>query len=156
MSDPKTANKPGEPPKPDAAPAIDPAQVAAQMGELAAKSQKLVQDFFARQQAEGAAPQSLDPMNIGKAFFDLGQRMMADPTKMWEAQAALWKGYQDLWLATWQRAAGQTPAAPVATPDKGDRRFKDPEWDENAVFDYIKQSYLLTARWLRGVVEDRQ
>jgi len=158
MSDQSTSNKTGanqanEPPKPEAK-MPDPAEVAAQMGELATKSQKLVQDFFARQQAEGTAPQSLDPLNIGKAFFDLGQRMMADPAKMWEAQAALWKGYQDLWLATWQRAAGQTPAAPAVTPEKGDRRFKDPEWDENAVFDYIKQSYLLTARWMRGVVEE--
>ena len=165
MSDQGSSNKPGQGnpgpgksdgAKPEAAtPTMpDPAEVAAAMSDLAAKSQKLVQDFFARQQADGATAQPLDPLNIGQAFFDLSSRMMADPAKMWEAQAALWKGYQDLWLATWQRAAGGAVAAPAIVPDKGDRRFKDADWDENVVFDYIKQSYLLTARWLRGVVAE--
>ena len=35
---------------------------------------------------------------------------------------------------------------PVATPNADDRRFKDALWDENYVFDFIKQSYLLSAR----------
>src|SRR3546814_15375133 len=45
-------------------------------------------------------------------------------------------------------------ADPVATPDKGDRRFKNPEWDENELFDFVKQSYLLTARWMQSTVKD--
>ena len=39
-------------------------------------------------------------------------------------------------------------------PERGDRRFKDQAWSEELVFDYIKQSYLLSARWLRALVED--
>src|SRR3546814_2350538 len=35
---------------------------------------------------------------------------------------------------------------------KGDKRFKDPAWQESAVFDYFKQSYLLTARWMKDTV----
>ena len=38
--------------------------------------------------------------------------------------------------------------------DPKDRRFKDDAWKENAVFDFIKQSYLLTARWMQDVVDD--
>src|SRR6185437_9619792 len=34
----------------------------------------------------------------------------------------------------------------------GDRRFKDAAWQESTLFDYIKQSYLLTARWLQSTV----
>lgn len=41
----------------------------------------------------------------------------------------------------------------VAAPAKDDKRFKDPAWDENAVFDYMKQSYLLTSRWMQSTIK---
>src|SRR3569623_1096097 len=43
------------------------------------------------------------------------------------------------------RATGMEPE-PLAEPARGDRRFKDPAWSEEPVFDYLKQAYLLTAR----------
>ena len=36
--------------------------------------------------------------------------------------------------------------------DPKDRRFKDDAWKENEVFDFIKQSYLLSARYVQDVV----
>ena len=36
--------------------------------------------------------------------------------------------------------------------DPRDRRFKDDAWKENEVFDFIKQSYLLSARYVQDVV----
>ncbi len=35
-----------------------------------------------------------------------------------------------------------------------DPRFRDEIWEENNIFNYIKQSYLLTARWLEWMVRD--
>src|SRR3546814_5855244 len=58
-----------------------------------------------------------------------------------------------LWQSTAQRMMGQE-ADPIATPERGDRRFKHPEWDENELFDFVKQSYLLTARWMQSTVKD--
>jgi len=58
-----------------------------------------------------------------------------------------------LWQRTVQRLLGEAPP-PVAAPEKGDRRFKDEAWNEDLIFDYIKQSYLLSARWLRGLVKE--
>ena len=52
--------------------------------------------------------------------------------------------------------AGETAeakhAAPVITPEKGDRRFSAPEWQQLPFFDYLKQAYLLNSRWLAEVV----
>jgi polyhydroxyalkanoate synthase len=48
---------------------------------------------------------------------------------------------------------GETPQ-PVVEPARGDKRFADPDWTENPVFDVIKQSYLLTSNWLNGLVAD--
>ncbi|MDE0172254.1 MAG: class I poly(R)-hydroxyalkanoic acid synthase [Defluviicoccus sp.] len=71
-----------------------------------------------------------------------------DPAKMLEAQMELWHDFQTLWAATTARMMGKE-AAPVIEPDAGDNRFRDPEWSDNPIFDFLKQSYLLNARWLR-------
>jgi polyhydroxyalkanoate synthase len=47
---------------------------------------------------------------------------------------------------------GRPDAAPVIAEDPRDRRFKDDAWRENEVFDFIKQSYLLSARFFQNVV----
>src|SRR3546814_15427502 len=41
---------------------------------------------------------------------------------------------------------------PVAAPERSDRRFKDEAWESSYLFDYIKQTYLLTARWMQKTV----
>jgi polyhydroxyalkanoate synthase len=41
---------------------------------------------------------------------------------------------------------------PVIGPSSTDRRFKDDAWNEHEVFDFIKQSYLLSARFVQNVV----
>ena len=92
-------------------------------------------------------------MNIGAAFMEMTSRMMADPAKLVQAQMTLWQDYMRLWQSTAQRMMGQEPD-PVVEPERGDRRFKHPEWDENELFDFVKQSYLLTARWMQSTVKD--
>jgi hypothetical protein len=48
---------------------------------------------------------------------------------------------------------GQDVAPAVPTPP-GDKRFKNPAWNDGTVFDFIKQSYLLTANFLNDMVSD--
>ena len=134
----------------------DTPEISQTMAEIAEGSQKLVADFLARQSggAPGStpgAPGSMDPYNIGGAFMEMTARMMSDPARMIEANMSLWQDYLKLWQSTVTRMMGGE-AAPVATPDPGDRRFKDASWSDNDVFDYIKQSYLLTSRWLQSTV----
>ena len=72
----------------------------------------------------------------------------ADPAAMLEAQMELWRDFQALWASTTARMMGEA-AGPVIAPEAGDNRFRDAEWSDNPVFDFLKQSYLLNARWLR-------
>jgi polyhydroxyalkanoate synthase len=58
-----------------------------------------------------------------------------------------------LWQNATRRMMGGD-SDPVIQPAADDRRFKDNAWNENLVFDYIKQSYLLTARWLQHNVRE--
>ena len=125
---------------------------AAQIAEIAERSQRLVSNFLAAQ-ASGRGLGMADPTSIGVAFMEMTARMMSDPAGLMQAQMNLWQDTMALWQHTAQRMAGQAPA-PVVEPEPGDRRFKDAEWDENHLFDFIKQSYLLTARWLQSTVRD--
>jgi polyhydroxyalkanoate synthase len=68
------------------------------------------------------------------------------------AQADLLSRYMDLWQTTARRVAAGEAAEPIAKPSPGDRRFSDPEWDKNPLFDVIKQSYLLSSQWLNELV----
>src|SRR3546814_12289864 len=77
------------------------------MAAIAERSQKLVADFLARQKEAGGNANSLDPLNIGAAFMEMTQRMMADPAKLVQAQMNLWQDYMRLWQSTAQRMLGQ-------------------------------------------------
>jgi polyhydroxyalkanoate synthase subunit PhaC len=131
----------------------DPVELSRAMGRIAEQSQRLVSDFVARQAVDGHAGGSADPLNLGTAFMEMTAKMMADPMKLMQAQVTLWQDYMTLWQRTTQRFLGQE-ADPVIAPNKDDRRFKDSAWDENTLFDFIKQSYLLTARFMQTTVRD--
>jgi polyhydroxyalkanoate synthase subunit PhaC len=128
----------------------DPAEWSRSMAEIAERSQRLVQGFLSRQSTDGTGP--IDPLNVGAAFLEMTQRMMTDPAKLLQAQLSLWQDYLTLWQRTTQRFLGES-VEPMAEPAPGDRRFKDAAWSESALFDFIKQSYLLTARWMQSTVK---
>jgi polyhydroxyalkanoate synthase subunit PhaC len=129
---------------------LDPVEMSRMMSKIAEQSQRLVQDFLARQSGAQGLGMS-DPLNIGQAFFDMTARMMANPAQLVQAQMMLWQDYLTLWQTAARRMLGE-PSEPVIKPAADDRRFKDSLWDESYVFDFIKQSYLLTARWLQSTV----
>ncbi|MDF3072866.1 MAG: class poly(R)-hydroxyalkanoic acid synthase [Alphaproteobacteria bacterium] len=129
----------------------DPEKLAKDWSRLAERSQKVVSDFLAKQAADG--PQKTDPLNIGNAFLEMTQRMMANPEKVVKAQVQLWQDYLRLWQNTADRFMGKETKG-LHEAAKGDKRFADKSWTESLMFDYIKQSYLLTARWMQSTVKD--
>ncbi|MDR3413040.1 MAG: class I poly(R)-hydroxyalkanoic acid synthase [Formivibrio sp.] len=84
-------------------------------------------------------------------------------TALHEALGQLSKGHGELFaphgeyyrqhLDLWLGFIGAKEKTPVVVPDKSDRRFNAPEWEE-PLFDYIRQNYLLTANWLMQALED--
>ncbi|MBO6581208.1 MAG: alpha/beta fold hydrolase, partial [Thalassospira sp.] len=130
----------------------DPEKLSAAMAEIAEKSQRLVSEFLAKQ-AEDPEISDPDPLNIGSAFAELTTHMMQNPVKLVEAQMELWQQYYTLWHNTTLRMMGEE-AEPVVSPQKGDRRFRDEAWENNELFDFIKQSYLLSSQWMQNVVHD--
>ncbi|MGA8713975.1 MAG: class I poly(R)-hydroxyalkanoic acid synthase [Roseiarcus sp.] len=92
--------------------------------------------------------------DMGEMVRSLGhiaEYYMSEPKRALEAQTALTTQFINLWAATLQRFQG-APAAPVAEPDRSDKRFSDAEWRDNPYFDFIKQAYVLTTRWADDLV----
>ena len=133
-------------------PLPDPAELSRRFAEIAEQSQRLVTDFLSRQNG-GDGLGMATPMAIGAAFFEMTSRLMSDPSKLVEAQMSFWNDYLTLWQRTTQRMLGGE-AEPVIEAPSEDRRFRDKAWSDNAVFDFIKQSYLLTARSIQSAVKN--
>ncbi|MBI0538486.1 class I poly(R)-hydroxyalkanoic acid synthase [Roseomonas sp. KE2513] len=142
------------PPPPPEAPNFrlpDPALVTRTMADVAERGQRLVGEFL-RRQAQADGRPSADPLNIGNAFLEMTTRLMSNPARLVQAQIGFWQDYLTLWQNTARRIMGGQ-AEPVIAERKGDKRFKDDAWRENEVFDFIKQSYLLSSRYFTNVVQ---
>ncbi len=133
-------------------PATDPVQLARGMADVAQRSQRLVAEWLKRQ-AEAGAPGALnlDPLNIGGAFMEMASRLAANPEKLIKAQLGFWQDYMTLWQHSTRRMMGLATEAPIP-PDPRDKRFQDSQWNDNEIFDFIRQSYLLSARFVHDVV----
>lgn len=113
---------------------------------IARRSQRAIAAFLARRDGDGEHFEAA--MRLAALALRAQAELLANPAALARAQADLWAKHMELWQATARRLAGGE-AEPVATPDDGDRRFRDAAWSEDAIFDHIKQSYLISAAWLQ-------
>ncbi|WGM31077.1 class I poly(R)-hydroxyalkanoic acid synthase [Brevundimonas sp. NIBR11] len=98
-------------------------------------------------QADRPAALSPDPFNVGPAMNSVMTSLASRPDKLFAAQADLFNRYMDLWATSTRRMSGEEAAQPSK-----DKRFKDPAWSENPMFDIMRQSYLVTSDWMNGLV----
>ncbi|HEY2864882.1 MAG TPA: class I poly(R)-hydroxyalkanoic acid synthase [Casimicrobiaceae bacterium] len=128
----------------------DPVALVDSLASAADKSAKLLGDYLARHSKAGASL-AVDEFGLTKAFMELAAKMLSNPYRLAETQMNLWWDYSALWQSSMLKLLGQSPT-PVAQPAKGDRRFRHEDWEEHFLFDYVKQSYLIAARWLHNAV----
>ncbi len=122
-------------------------------GELLMRFQRVMSDFLAKQAAHDNFTDLKSTSRLGTAFLELVGKMISDPAKLAENQLALWQDYLNLWTASTTRMMGGARQS-VVEPTPDDRRFGDEMWNENDVFNFIKQSYLLSANWITSMVHD--
>jgi polyhydroxyalkanoate synthase len=77
------------------------------------------------------------------------------PSALAWSNSSLQRSYFDQQLRLWTALASGKRETLVA-PEPGDRRFAAKEWRDNAYYDYLKQSYLLAARYVEELVESAQ
>ncbi len=139
---------------PEAYEKLNPAEVAQIYAEVAQRSARLIAAHLKRQAKKGLKAPS-DDLGIAKAFLEMMGKMLANPLPVIQAQMGLLNDYVALLQHSTLRMMGLA-APPVAAPRKGDNRFKAAEWESHFLFDFIKQSYLISARHVHDVVGNVQ
>jgi polyhydroxyalkanoate synthase len=91
----------------------------------------------------------LDPVDTTHAFQQMWLDAASNPARMWSNYSDFLQQYTQIMTSTTLKFWGMSQdTEPIIAPEKGDRRFNAPDWQQNPVFDAIKQSYLLTATTL--------
>ncbi len=128
----------------------DPKEIAKTYAEVAQRASRLLTEHIQRQAKHGVAAPA-DELGIAQAFMEMMAKLLANPYRLAQAQMNLVWDYFSLWQHSTLRFMG-LEAPPVAQPAKDDKRFKDAQWEEHFLFDFIKQSYLITARHIHDTV----
>jgi polyhydroxyalkanoate synthase len=103
--------------------------------DLMGKGQQMMLEFWTKE--HGSAPLVPDPLGIMSTWTKAWSALLSDPTRLMEQQ----QRYLTDALGLWQRFL--TPGA--EQPAVKDKRFASAAWAENPAFDFLRQSYLLTA-----------
>jgi polyhydroxyalkanoate synthase len=96
-----------------------------------------------------------DLAQVVKTFHAVANYWLSDPGRATELQTRLGKAYLNLWENAARRLAGEE-TQPTIEASPRDKRFKDPEWNSNQFFDFLKQAYLLTTKCAYELVQGAQ
>ncbi|PKF77919.1 class I poly(R)-hydroxyalkanoic acid synthase [Vibrio sp. vnigr-6D03] len=80
---------------------------------------------------------------------ELLEKAAQQPAAMLEVQTKWWEQQ----LEIWQKVALQANQGSVIESEKGDKRFQDKAWQEDAYYNFIKQSYLLFSRTYMDTID---
>lgn len=101
----------------------------------------------------GAPPNPVSVKSMAKPFVALSGRLATQPDTLIFAQMRLVKDATQFWSGLLASTVGKKPLA-VVEPEPGDGRFRDQAWNEVMAFNVIKQSYLLSNRWIMDTLND--
>lgn len=101
------------------------------------------------QKSDGIAEPAADMV---KTLSKVSEYWLSDPSRALEAQTQLLSSYMSIWANSVKKVSGEAPEGSIE-PEKGDKRFQDSEWNDNAFFDFLKQTYLVTSRWADHLVD---
>ena len=88
----------------------------------------------------------VNPAEMTRAFQQIWLDAITNPDRVWTNYNDYVREYTKMMTAATLKFWGQGEAIkPVIEPEKGDKRFSAPDWQQNAIFDTLKQSYLLAA-----------
>lgn len=135
-----------QPPQP-----LDPQLFAENMATAAELWQRIMQTSTAKSLVKPATLGMSDPASVAESLLHAARNITVDPAKLAHAQLDLVNQHLKLWQWWTGKILGREEGAYVE-PAPRDRRFADEAWQAGAA-DYLKQNYLVNARWLENLVE---
>jgi polyhydroxyalkanoate synthase len=93
--------------------------------------------------------------DVTKNFMALSNKMTHNIYEVCKAQNTylnFMQAQQELWKRTFEQQLGRKVES-VITPNKNDKRFNAPEWEEMPYFNFLKQNYLLMSQLMTGIID---
>lgn len=109
---------------------------------VAKKGHNLFKDFSLTESQEMMS-------EFSNSWNTIVTRAMESPEEWVKTMSGFYQDQFNLWLDMFSPSTQST-----VQPHRGDRRFTGTEWEESPIHNYLKQSYLLTSRWLTGLISD--
>jgi polyhydroxyalkanoate synthase len=96
-------------------------------------------------------------MDAEKLTQLLSKGVKVDTAQLFNKQMSFMTQQAELWQSATKAMLGskvdpESKVDSVVSEERSDRRFKDSEWSENPVFNYLKQSYLLNSNMMQDTV----
>ena len=110
--------------------------------KYSAKGHNLIRDFSLAESQEMAS-------QFTNAWNTIITRAMESPEEWYQTVTGFYQDQFNLWMSMFNPAG-----TPMVQPEPDDRRFNADEWNESPLHNYLKQSYLLSSRWLNNMVAD--
>lgn len=88
-----------------------------------------------------------------EVLSDIFTKSLEDPEKLYKNQIEFYGEYLKVLNNAWNKYVGDSETEMFKANPK-DKRFKDEAWNNDFIFNFIKQSYLLTSNWLNKTVDE--
>lgn len=136
--------------------AVDPEAFARNLARVMEQGGKALAAYLKPRETQDFGDAKAEEMvDVFKTLNQVAEYWLSDPQRAAAAQGELAKRYMELWAMTVKRMAGEN-TEPVMAADPKDRRFSDPDWNNNPFFDALKQAYLLTSDWAERMVREAE
>lgn len=133
----------------------DPERFAMNFARVIEEAGKAATAYLNPRDNESRSAQAEQINHIVKTLGKVGEYWTSDPQRAMQAQTRLWGRYMDLWGSSVKKMMGEAQDD-IEKPQSGDKRFQDPEWENNQFFDFVKQFYLITSKWAHEMVDEAQ
>ncbi len=132
---------------------VDSHQFTENMAKASELWQRILQTTTAHSLARPMPQPPKDPMAMMESALHVARQVSINPNRIAETQLGLAHDHMKLWQWWTDQMLGRN-AMPTVEANPKDRRFNDSGWANSSVFDYIKQHYLINARWLQDAVSN--
>lgn len=140
--------------------AFDPVALGQSLLHAYEKAQPLWEDYLEKYDPESTIEQfsniNFDPLNVREIWLEYMDKLAYKPEKFIEIQTEYMQDWMNLMQDSMNSFMGSSPNAPSSENKNDDRRFKAPEWQKSAVFDFIKKSYLMTCNHVEKAINDTE
>lgn len=131
---------------------FDPIAFSTAMLEAYDKARPILERSIEKATQKDVMNQNLDPLNVNPIMGKLFEEWINNPDKIIDKQTEYWNKWIDIWHESSMKMLGENAPKMHTTPTSFDRRFKDEDWDNSAIFEFIKKSYLMTCDWVDDTI----